>query len=71
MILIIEIMKSGGEGMWEGVVDIIPALSAGTASVSPYQTRRGIKLNLNPWSESASELYRPPLVGEVIANFCG
>jgi hypothetical protein len=32
-------------------------------------------LKKTPWSESASELYRPteraPLLGEVIANFCG
>jgi hypothetical protein len=33
------------------------------------------KLKKTPWSESASELYRPaerpPLAGEVSANFCG
>jgi hypothetical protein len=27
--------------------------------------------NYTPWPESASELHRPPLVGEVSANFCG
>jgi hypothetical protein len=37
--------------------------------------KKGIQTNKQtnkqtPWSESASELY-PPLVGEVIANFCG
>jgi hypothetical protein len=31
------------------------------------------KRKQTPWSESASELHRkrPPLVGEVIGNFCG
>jgi hypothetical protein len=29
-----------------------------------------MSLNQTPWPESASELYRPPFVSEVSANFC-
>jgi hypothetical protein len=39
------------------------------ASFEPIFDVRFIGQKKIPWSESASELYRLPLVGEVIANF--